>query len=212
VYSVFTSLGIDAQILPVLEGAGVYGYKNGDTLSGKGHLKSWDYSDLKDFHQYLKDGSVTLKPEYEYLFRDRFEQFDDLDLRWKILLMGRRVRGLAQLAEDLAYEAENAGGTKRTKMSYAMRQDVKSEIERYKLQGSRVGRFLHPYSTTDSGWEDDIDEVSQGQFELASSPSFSVFFPSFFMAASDNDFATGGPRCLALLLSSRYHLAHETET
>ncbi|KAL1967105.1 hypothetical protein VTN77DRAFT_3629 [Rasamsonia byssochlamydoides] len=148
-YSVFKSLGYEVDILPVMESNGKYDSINSQlgidgSLQGKAkghHIHTYGYyDDDEELSNYLKYGS-TLELDYETIIEQDFGNWDNIDIRWKVLLYGRRMRGI----KDMAKIAREKGQSK-TLDSYQM---------------ARVGKNLDPYFTTDRGQEEDIDEVAR---------------------------------------------------
>lgn len=144
-YSIFKSLGYEVDILPVIEPGGDYDTTN-PQLGLEGSVlgkRKWDYISTDRYDEsppYLEHGQ-TLEQDYERVLDGDFRECDDVEKRWKTLLYARHVKGKT----DMAQTAQEKGLT---------------EIVDSYSRMARVGKWLKPYSTTDRGEDEDIDEVS----------------------------------------------------
>jgi len=84
--------------------------------------------------------------------KDNFEEWDNIENRWKILLLGRRVEGMKELVSELAVDSNFPGFSK------------EEELKDCNLRGSRIGRELNWYHTSDLGYDEPVDWVS-GQLQ-----------------------------------------------
>ncbi|KAL1981845.1 hypothetical protein VTN96DRAFT_2090 [Rasamsonia emersonii] len=145
-YSIFKSLGYEVDILPVIEPGGDYDTTN-PQLGLEGSVlgkRKWDYISTDRYDEsppYLEHGQ-TLEQDYERVLDGDFRECDDVEKRWKTLLYARHVKGKT----DMAQTAQEKGLT---------------EIVDSYSRMARVGKWLKPYSTTDRGEDEDIDEVAR---------------------------------------------------
>ncbi|KAL2865967.1 2OG-Fe(II) oxygenase [Aspergillus lucknowensis] len=151
-YSVLKSLGVDVDILPILESNGHYGKGNAALeITGKPQQHRQSYMDRYDWDRgelcgYLEHGGKALDLAYTEVLPNprRLNEYEDIDRCWKLLMMARKVKGM----ED-ALQGARANGLPVNEESF------------YKSPGVQVGISRHPYQTHDEGYEADLDEVVQ---------------------------------------------------
>lgn len=143
-YSVFRSLNLDVAILPVIEGSAGYGINNpqlGVSTMGRDDLYDIGCDTLAD---YLKTGDyqgvhhIEIRPTTS-------DDYTDIDRRWKLLLMTRKVQGMKSLRE------------------YAQKNNIPLKpVSFYDIEGAFVGSHIHPYHSTDLGQDEDeeVDKVN----------------------------------------------------
>lgn len=168
-YSVFKELSIETRVLPVIERNGRYIEKNprlesdhndsradGDAITGYRSEGEEDYESLPgsfDRQRYNQVPIATVLDEYlggdvpkyglavqEYPTKG-FHYNDDVDSRWKVLVLKRRITGLATFVDRAASEGLDVTGLS------------------YRSQGARVGSSLHAYKAHNQGGEEDADRV-----------------------------------------------------
>ncbi|KAI9926316.1 hypothetical protein MW887_004080 [Aspergillus wentii] len=150
-YSVLKSLGIEVNVLPVLENDGKYGSANpqlglSGTVSHKnGRFYMGTYGDYEAYglKDYLAKGE-KLKINYSEIMPQGSVDMSDIDRRWKMLLMVRRVRGMTETFE------------------FAEEKDLpRKSGSFYRTEGSRVAPKLREFETTDRGQEEELDETAR---------------------------------------------------
>ncbi|KAL4884962.1 hypothetical protein BJY04DRAFT_214846 [Aspergillus karnatakaensis] len=152
-YSVFKSLGVEVEVLPVLETGGRYCIDNTDLgIKGKIPIKkdghrpyylSEDYTAYM-FIDYLKKGEWLNSLQYNELLPATPAEvnLDDIDQRWKMLFLTRKIQGM----EDLIEQAK------------ADKLPLK-EDSIYASGGSQIGAARYAYDTHDCGEGTDLDDV-----------------------------------------------------
>ncbi|RJE22355.1 hypothetical protein PHISCL_05297 [Aspergillus sclerotialis] len=142
-YSVFKSLGIEVEVLPVLEYGGQYGPQNSKrgitgTIqnSRRKYLKCF-HSAIDDLANYLGSGE-ELYPTYGGMLSQQLADPTDIDQYWKTLLLSRRVVGL----KEVIFQA-----TKRNIPASDSRSD--------EVIGVCVGTNLQAYTVTNKGNDDE---------------------------------------------------------
>jgi hypothetical protein len=168
-YSVFKELSINASVLPVIERSGQYIEKNarlesdhgdsrddGDAICGYKSEGEEDHEFLTgsfDRRRYIRVPITTVLEEYlggdvpkhelvvqEYHAKG-FCYADDVDSRWKVLVLKRRITGLATFVDRATSEGLDVTGLS------------------YRDQGARVGSSLHAYKAHSQGGDGDVDKV-----------------------------------------------------
>ncbi|KAF7596013.1 hypothetical protein BBP40_003793 [Aspergillus hancockii] len=145
-YSIFKSLGLDVEILPVLESGKRYADANPalgltGVVGGKHIWEDGDY-EFYMLQRYLeKDEQIDLSYNEILPPVQSSDDYGDIDRRWKLLMLTRRVKGMKQAAE------------------FAKKNDVPMRPGRsfYEAEGARIGACLEPYKTTD--WCTDYGEA-----------------------------------------------------
>ncbi|KAE8314353.1 hypothetical protein BDV41DRAFT_534150 [Aspergillus transmontanensis] len=158
-YSIFQSLGLHVQVLPVLENNGKYipkdpklGLKGkvkreGEIARRSRYIGDWgddEYEFADELHPYLaKDEPLHVNPSNEGLPQvSSREDIADIDRRWKLLRMTRRV------------------GSMKKAISFARSKGLPyKEDSCYLEEGAQVGSCLRPYETTEWGQEMSLGEV-----------------------------------------------------
>ncbi|KAL2830432.1 hypothetical protein BJY01DRAFT_260876 [Aspergillus pseudoustus] len=147
-YSVFRSLGAEVSVVPIIDNNGRYGDGNPALgLSGKLPKRSHYYLGDDDWHgstglwEYLQNGEKQLVPSVMEIMPSSGE-CEDVDQRWKFLMMVRQVKGMTELLQS----PEERG-------------IAASEGNYYRRQGVHVGASCHPYETHDRGEGEDRDEL-----------------------------------------------------
>ncbi|KAL3469173.1 hypothetical protein BJX99DRAFT_241925 [Aspergillus californicus] len=153
-YAVFKSLGIDIEVLPVLETDGRYFTEDSDVgVTGKtnkgrrfymGQDDDWYYMD--NMTKYLHKDNQPLQPGFSEMILppSSFEEYEDVDRRWKLLMMARKVKGMQGAYED----------TKQNKQPV-------NESSFYKTTGVQVGATRYAYDAHDYGYDAELDEVTR---------------------------------------------------
>ncbi|KAL4930250.1 Zn(II)2Cys6 transcription factor [Aspergillus undulatus] len=148
------SLNIDVEDLPVLEHHGQYCGKNTEVgLTGKPvnrkrfYIGQDDESGIEVLIRFLMNGKKLVRPSYKDMMPRLISPADceDIDRRWKTLLMARQVRGMG----DAFGVAEHK--------NLAVKED-----SLYKGSDSQIGVLRHAYKVTDSGQDEDLDDVAEG--------------------------------------------------
>ncbi|KAJ1709359.1 hypothetical protein G4B11_001652 [Aspergillus flavus] len=149
-YSIFQSLGLHVQVLPVLENHGKYIPENPD-LGLKGHIEGrsnyigmgGDEGFSNDLQPYLARNKRLFVNFSEVLPQSSSrEDIADIDRRWKLLKMTRRV------------------GSMKRAISFARRKGLPYKQDGYFAEeGVQIGSCLRPYETTEWGQEMSLDEV-----------------------------------------------------
>jgi hypothetical protein len=146
-YSVFTSLGIEADVLPVLKWEGKYGSEN-QMLEVESAVEDLENSyirgddDIDPWLRFLKNGEMPKKIKSSEFLPPGIVDAMDINQYWKLLLMSRRVDGMRDVAEYAKKEGVAVGGV-------------------YAAEGVRVGTELRPYDVTDYGYDQTLDDVSK---------------------------------------------------
>ncbi|KAB8251585.1 hypothetical protein BDV35DRAFT_388152 [Aspergillus flavus] len=158
-YSIFQSLGLHVQVLPVLENNGKYipkdpklGLKGkvkceGEIARRSRYIGEWgddEYEFADELQPYLaKDEPLLVNPTNEVLPQaSSREDIADIDRRWRLLRMTRRV------------------GSMKKAISFARSKGLPyKEDSSYLEEGAQVGSCLRPYETTEWGQEMSLDEV-----------------------------------------------------
>ncbi|KAL2815226.1 hypothetical protein BDW59DRAFT_16821 [Aspergillus cavernicola] len=149
-YAVFKSLGIDIEVLPVLEHAGRYITENPDLgLEGKsprrrGYMSQYNYYEGGPLTNYLKKGYKPLVPDVSELLPSpsSTDQYEDIDRRWKTLMMTRQVRGMTETLRD------------------AQHRNLPTNKDSFYYDiGAQIGTSRRAYEATDYGCEADLDDV-----------------------------------------------------
>lgn len=149
-YSVFKSLGLKTSILPVLDQTkevdnekidadrDIYDYEEFPPTGGwRGRPKIPIWTTAREC---LEKGS-KLEVCIDHGCREDFYNCDDIETRWKVLLMGRRIEGMATFVKDAKARKLDTTGLP------------------YKWDGARVGKSLYPYQATRcDGISDEEDE------------------------------------------------------
>lgn len=134
-YSSFESLGLDVEILPVLEGDEEYLAANNRSLysyySGSGYME-----------YYLENGELGDINYSELLPSSTF--CADVDRRWKLLMLTRRVEGM----KDALEFAEKKNLPENPGQSF------------YEMEGAFVGSCRHPYEAHDLEQDEAFESVS----------------------------------------------------
>ena len=133
-YSSFESLGLDVEILPVLEGEEGYFTTNGGS--------SYYYYGDSGYMAYLKKGELRNIDYSELLPSSTF--CADVDRRWKLLMLTRRVEGM----KDALKFAEKKDLPKNPGQSF------------YEMEGAFVGSCRHPYEAHDLEQDEAFESVS----------------------------------------------------
>ncbi|GMG09637.1 unnamed protein product [Aspergillus oryzae] len=162
-YSIFQSLGLHVQVLPVLENNGKYipkdpklGLKGkvkreGEIARRSRYIGEWgddEYEFADELQPYLaKDEPLLVNPTNEVLPQaSSQEDIADIDRRWRLLRMTRRV------------------GSMKKAISFARSKGLPyKEDSSYLEEGAQVGSCLRPYETTEWGQEMSLDEVGFAQ-------------------------------------------------
>ena len=132
-YSSFESLGLEVEILPVLEGdEGYLAANNGS---------SYSYGD-SGYMEYLENGELGDIDYSELLPSSNF--CADVDKRWKLLMLTRRVEGM----KDALKFAEKKDLPKNPGQSF------------YEMEGAFVGSCRHPYEAHDLEQDEAFENVS----------------------------------------------------
>ncbi|KAE8146975.1 hypothetical protein BDV25DRAFT_42831 [Aspergillus avenaceus] len=150
-FSIFRSLGIETQVLPVLEKSGKYIPANPD-LGLTGRLKDKNYY-LHEYgygsnplHAYLAEGK-NINPKSTGMMprTANREDYADIDRRWKLMMLTSCV------------------GSMRAAIKFAQKNNIPyKEDSLYATGGAWIGASVHSYRTTDCGGEDvSMDEVIQ---------------------------------------------------
>lgn len=150
-YSVFKSLGMEVDVLPVLERQGKYA--PGDAPLGingcveRGRRSSYmgiydSYNGFGEMSRYLAYGEDLEGTESAEILPPGAMDRADVDRRWKLLLMARQSKSLNELSGFLKVKGLSGELDKITNMD-----------------GARVGTHRRPYFTTDSG-QDEFEDVS----------------------------------------------------
>lgn len=133
-YSSFESLGLNVEILPVLEGEEGYFTTNGGS--------SYSYYGGSGYMAYRKKGELRDIDYSELLPSSTF--CADVDRRWKLLMLTRRVQGITDA------------------LDFAEKKDLPKNPGRsfYEMEGAYVGSCRHPYKAYDREQDEDFDSVS----------------------------------------------------
>ncbi|KAB8266161.1 hypothetical protein BDV32DRAFT_115206 [Aspergillus pseudonomiae] len=152
-YSIFQSLGLDVQVLPVLESRGMYIPENpklGLTgrMGGKrrfGYLGEWDDEErfCNDLQPYLaRNKRLTVNFSEVLPEKSSREDLADIDRRWKLLKMTRHLKSMDEA------------------ISFARREGLPyREDSCFAEGGAQIGPCLRPYETTEFGNDMEMDEV-----------------------------------------------------
>ncbi|KAB8221096.1 hypothetical protein BDV33DRAFT_190689 [Aspergillus novoparasiticus] len=158
-YSIFQSLGLHVQVLPVLENNGKYipkdpklGLKGkvereGEIARRSRYIGDWgddEYEFADEIQPYLaKDEPLLVNPSNEVLPQTSGrEDIADIDRRWRLLRMTRRV------------------GSMKKAISFARSKGLPyKEDSCFLEEGVQIGSCLRPYETTELGQEMPLDEV-----------------------------------------------------
>lgn len=162
-YSIFQSLELHVQVLPVLENNGKYipkdpklGLKGkvkreGEIARRSRYIGEWgddEYEFADELQPYLaKDEPLLVNPTNEVLPQaSSREDIADIDPRWRLLRTTRRV------------------GSMKKAISFARSKGLPyKEDSSYLEEGAQVGSCLRPYETTEWGQEMSWDEVGFAQ-------------------------------------------------
>ncbi|KAL5342051.1 hypothetical protein BJX70DRAFT_386462 [Aspergillus crustosus] len=130
VYSVFKSLGINTEVLPIIESDERY------------YLGQW-YT-TSPLHAYLHSGTEIGVPSYNELLPSSGsgDEYEDLDRRWKTLLLSRKVLGMQETVNFA--KAENL---------------PLKENSVYNAAGVQIGASRYAYDAHSRGEEQDLDHV-----------------------------------------------------
>ncbi|KAE8137959.1 hypothetical protein BDV38DRAFT_245960 [Aspergillus pseudotamarii] len=149
-YSIFQSLGLHVQVLPVLENDGKYIPENPE-LGLKGHIESrssyigeWGgFGFSNDLQPYLARNKRLLVNFSEVLPQvSSREDLANVDRRWKLLKMTRHVRSMKEA------------------ISFAQREGLPyKEDSGFVTEGAQIGSRLRPYETTEWGNDMPMDDV-----------------------------------------------------
>ncbi|KAI9372812.1 hypothetical protein BJX61DRAFT_533642 [Aspergillus egyptiacus] len=152
-YAVFKSLGIDVEVLPVLENDGCYVARDTDlciegrtTKRRRGYIGQHDWYASEVYTSYLKKGQGPLTPWFKEVLPNPTspDEYGDIDRRWKLLMLARQVPGMKE-----TIQRAEANRQPTNKASF------------YKTVGAHVGASRHAYTTTDRGGEMDFEDVVQ---------------------------------------------------
>ncbi|KAL4987017.1 hypothetical protein BDW68DRAFT_178189 [Aspergillus falconensis] len=162
-YSVFESLNLDVEVLPVLEKDGQYCSADPELeITGKishgesenqepgpwqhhsFYMSEWDYDKNGTLHKFLEHGQKPQPGYVELLPPASAAEYEDLDRRWKLLMLSRRVMGVQDLFEITA----NA--------NLAVK-----ENSLLKRTGVQVGLSHRPYKASDCDYYKGLDEIAQ---------------------------------------------------
>ena len=133
-YSSFESLGLEVEILPVLEDEEGYFTTNGGS-------SYYSYGD-SGYMAYLEKGELRNMNYSELLPSSTF--CAEVDRRWKLLMLTRQVQGMT----DALDFADRKGLPKNPGQSF------------YEMEGAYVGSCRHPYKAYDRQQDEDFDSVS----------------------------------------------------
>ncbi|KAL4937863.1 hypothetical protein BDV06DRAFT_215581 [Aspergillus oleicola] len=151
-YSIFNALGISTTILPILENDGNYNSANQELgIKGKTpdpstfHNGQYGYYDYR-LNEFLEKGKKPIKPHYTEILPapGSAAECEDLDRRWKMLLMARHVNGMKD-----AFRIAKENNLERNEGSH------------FQEQGVQVGVGRHPYVASHYGGEEDLDITVQ---------------------------------------------------
>ena len=153
-YSVFKALRIKTSVLPVIEYNGQYVERiprleidshqdgvNEDYECLPGSTEGWRNVPIATvLNEYLAGEVPKQKLAFDEYRSKGFPYTDDVDGRWKVLLLKRRIPGLANFIDRAESEGFVVSGLS------------------YRGQGARVGSSLHAYQAHSQG-SDDADKV-----------------------------------------------------
>ncbi|RDW86095.1 2OG-Fe(II) oxygenase [Aspergillus mulundensis] len=161
-YSVFRSLNIDVEVLPILEKDGHYCAEdpslgitgtvpgedeiapNGRRRRSRFYMSEYDYDHSGTLQRFLGNGKKPWPNYVELLPSASPADYEDIDRRWKTLMLSRRVGGMQNMVENFATEELPA--------------KVNST---HRNPGVQVGLSHRPYKTFNRGYERGLDEVIQ---------------------------------------------------
>ncbi|KAL4906976.1 hypothetical protein BDW74DRAFT_130997 [Aspergillus multicolor] len=162
-YSVFKSLNIDVEVLPILEKDGHYCAEdpslgitgtvpeddvdiapNGRRQRRRFYMDEYDYDSRGTLQKFIEKDE-KIQPHYvELLPSATAAELEDIDRRWKALMLSRRVCGMQALARNFA-DGDFPVKENSTHLS----------------PGVQVGLSHRPYKTFDYGYDQGLDEVIQ---------------------------------------------------
>ncbi|KAL4762839.1 2OG-Fe(II) oxygenase [Aspergillus foveolatus] len=162
-YSVFKTLNLDVEVLPILEKDGQYcdgnpqlgitgrvPHNEEDSQEGGYHrrrrfyMEEYEYDYQGMLQKFLENGQRPQPTYVELLPPASAAEHADLDRRWKLLMLSRRVSGMQDLFES------TAGA------NLAIKED-----SLLKRTGAQVGLSRHPYGTSDRDSRSGIDRFIQ---------------------------------------------------
>ncbi|KAL4739206.1 hypothetical protein BDV11DRAFT_170239 [Aspergillus similis] len=164
-YSVFKSLNLDVEVLPILEKGGQYcdedpelgitgkiPYNEGGNQEGGSRRRSrlymseYDLDYGRTLQKFLEDGQKPQPTYVELLPPASAAEHEGLDRRWKLLMLSRRVSGMQDLFDITA------------SANLAIKED-----SLLKRTGVQVGLSHRPYKTHDCSSEGDLGRVHYGR-------------------------------------------------